>query len=662
MCNSPQKYVFNLHDFLHSQDLNKKDNRSQLASDVVTPETLTCGATTPGPFGPQSDATARRANQMNEDLTLKLQQLAGRVSDPAVKEGRSDGDGQREEGGEDERSWKMEINSGEGRVENEKEEEERDVKEMTYKLFRLIAQSRVTCLSSTDDEGDKVGQSSGEWDEDMEEDNKDQEEERTEGLTYKLSRLEKEVRATQFSSTEDELDRVGVDEKKTEEEEEDGRSEALAAKVCRLANQVATQFSSTEDELDRVSRGEDREEVIDDEALWTLQAGKSAQAAQLRDLASLVSASQFSSTEDELDRLEKNEGEGEQEEVEEGGMEINVEMPEVWVGAAERSESFGDLDVRMFDLRDEIEETKTESCDDKATAMNVLDGQTEMEERDEEMKLKSVVEAEKTEEIMRAEQENQPEAKWPDENDKREDRQREEKFEESKEGQGEWEAAAHSKEEDAESDRGVSSMLTLEDTKVETLKDKAAESERLNRELKDTETDESVKTGGENGFKEKLDDVQSAHTSEETGSEEESQSRGDNVRAESAVSEGTGENVTEQTGGDTSREKDLMSRNEQEECERDLEERGDLALETNQMCKRTEVDVEEVEDGGRKMATERPEAEEEGEQKSEEETKEKSAGDTERSGTSSLQEGLLSSEEIQNVSTTAHFLPDTFLE
>ncbi|XP_040911864.1 rab effector MyRIP-like isoform X3 [Toxotes jaculatrix] len=698
-------------------DLNKKDNESQPTSDAVTPDTLTSGAMTPEPFDQKSDMTGHGASQMDEELGLKLLQLASRVSDSFTREDEdrdSGDDGQREEKSqgsedrdeEDERSWKMEVDLDEGRMEDEKEEEERndeiDDEEMKHRLYRLVAQSRLTYFSSTDDDLDKVGQNEGEWDEDMEEDNKEQEDEKTEGLTYKLCQLEREVRATQFSSTEDELDRVGVEERKTEEEEEE-----LAVKVCRLANQVnATQFSSTEDELDKAGR--EGEEAVDEETLWKLQAEKAVQAAQLRDLASLVSASQFSSTEDELDRVGKSGGE---QEVNEGGIKSSVELEEVWEGAVERRESFGNLDVKMFDLRDETEETKTERSDEKATAENDLDGQitiddvqqgeTEVEEpekrdfveeiegeimvveedtcKDEaekaketeerqEMKLKSVVEAEKTQEIIDSdeasvEQENQPEAKWPDKNE--EDGQREEKFKESKEDQGKWEGtSADSEEEDEEFDQIINSMLmmTLEDMQVETLKDQAAENGGINREIEDTETDECFKIGGQNGSNERTVDAESTCTSEETGSAKELQSRGDNVRSESAVRERAGENVTEQIGGDAARKQEsgeLTSRNENEKEERDIDpqERRNLALETDeaqQTCKR-----EEVEDGGGKaerewQTMETQEVAAEGECEGKEthekpvETKEKRADDEEQSSTSSPQEGLLSPEEIQN--------------
>ncbi|XP_056247656.1 rab effector MyRIP-like isoform X1 [Seriola aureovittata] len=686
-------------------DLNKEDNQSQPISDAVTPDTLTSGATTPEPFDLESDMAGHGASQMDEMLTLKLQQLAVRVCDSSTQEEvldkdldcGDDGPGEeRRQGSEDkdgERLWKMEIDLDEVRMEDEKEDEERDLEvddeEMKHRLYRLVAQSRLTYFSSTDDDLNKAGQSEGEWDENIEEDG-EQEEEMTEGLTYKLCQLENEVRATQFSSTEDELDRVGIEEKKTEEE--DGRNEELAVKVCRLAKQVsATQFSSTEDELDRAGRGKEGEEAIDEETLWKLQEEKAVQAAQLRDLASLVSASQFSSTEDELDRIGKNEGDGEQE-VTKRGTESSVEREDVWGGAVERRESFGKLDVKMFDLRDETEETKTESSDEKATAENVLVGEiktddvqlgkTQKREEPEErvceceavkaqqkrqvMKLKSAMEAEKTEEIIdsnetREEQGYQPEAKWPDENEG------EDKF--NKEGQGKWEATADSEEEDPEFDRIISSMLmmTLEDMQVETLKNKAEGNGRINRELEETETEASVKIGRESGFKEKVVDEQTADASEERGSAKEPQSQGDNVTSELAARERPEENATEQIGGNTSRKDrsgEVTSRNEneQEDTDMDRRERRNLAFETNeaqQKCKRIEVDDEEEDDGGGKMVTEWQMMETQGvaaegecknkevDEKSEE-TKEKSANDTEQSSTSPPQESLLSPEEIQN--------------
>ncbi|XP_069366964.1 rab effector MyRIP isoform X1 [Paralichthys olivaceus] len=644
------------------KDLNKKDNESQPTSDALTSDTLTCEATSPEPFDLESDTTVHAANQTDEELALNLQQRADRVSEASAREKVfeedrvSGGYGLREErrqGSEDgddeeEMLWKMEVDFDEGRTDDERVEDEKDYdvddEEMKRRLFKLVAQSRLTYLSSTDDELDRVDPSEGEWDED----NNEQEDEKTEGLTYKLCQLEKEVRATQFSSTEDELDRVGVDERKTEEES--GSNEELAVKVCRLANQVhAVQFSSTEDELDRVGR--DGEHGIDEETLWTLRAEKAVQAAQLRDLASLVSASQFSSTEDELDRVEQDEGEREQV-VNEGEIQSSFETEEVWEGEEDRRESFGDLDVKMFDLRDESEETKSEDekardeddeeqrenpetreieipgrSEDEITAVEEHVGEDEAETsketrgRDE---MKPVVEAEKTEIIdsneTRVERDNQPEAKTPGKN-------KDEKLEESEECQESWEGTADSEEEDAEFNRIISSMLmmTLEDMQAET----AAENGRTNKEPSDTEGDGNIKIKEESGATEKVVEAKSTNDSKETGSVKEIQSEGNSTREKV-------ENATEE--------------NEQEE--KDPRERISLDLETNeaqQTCRKEEEDDEEQEEGSGIIAVEQKmmETQETAERKEKdeklEETQEKREDDS-----SSLQEGFLSPEEIQH--------------
>lgn len=692
--------------------MNKDDNKPQPTSDGLTSNTLTSGATTSESFDLDSDMTEPAVGQMNKELGLKVQQLAVPVCDSSTheevldKELDSGDDGQREENSQgsedrdedDERLWEMEIDLDDVRTEDEKDEErdlEEDEEEMKHRLYKLVAQSRLTYFSSTDDELNKAGRSEGECD-----DGGEQEEEKTEGLTYKLCQLEKEVRATQFSSTEDELDRVGIEESRTEEEGEDGKKEELAVKVCRLAKQInATQFSSTEDELDRAGRGKDGEEAIDDESLWKLQTEKTVQATQLRNLASLVSASQFSSTEDELDRIGKNEGDGEQQ-VNERGTESSVEMEDVWKGAAKRRKSFEDLDVKMFDLRDETEETKTESGDERETAEKVLDDQikiddvqhikTGREERDfseetvtgkteeetleierqlcedkaekaketqegQEMKLESVVESKKTEDMIhpnetREEHANQPEAKWPDEN------QGQDKFTTSKGGQRSWEAAADSEEEDTEFARIIGSMLmmTLEDMQVETLKNKAAENRRINRDAEEVKTDESVEKERKSGLKD--DEAQKTNSSVEN--------QDDNVT--SAGRQTAGEITSEQIGENCSRKNESGEDKEQEE--KDIDPQENLAMQ--QMSKTIEVNDDEQEDGEGTMATEWKMMERQGDDgevercswKEKEETKEKSAHESEQSSTSSPQEGLLSPEEIQNVSTGAHPLPDTLLE
>ncbi|XP_008284992.1 rab effector MyRIP-like [Stegastes partitus] len=674
-------------------DLNRNDNRTIHPEDAGTPDTLTSGSMTPEPSDRDSDLAI---NQVDEELMLNLQQPAGRFSDSSAREEELDedrdagSDGEMEQSmdrqEEDESLWKMETDLDRGRTEDE-EENETDDEEVKYRLYRLVAQSRLTYFSSTDDELDRAGQSEGEWDkdEDMEE-----EDEKAERLTYKLCQLEREVRATQFSSTEDELDRIGVEEG---EHAEDGEEE-LAVKVCRLANQVnATQFSSTEDELDRAGRGEDGAEEIDEETLWKLQAKKTVQAAQLRDLASLVSASQFSSTEDELDRVGEDEGEIEQE-VEDGGTESRAE------GGVERRESFGDIDVNMFDLWDEIEERKKEGSEEEVTNENVLSSETKAEdvehdecevveskhgtevnvaeddkiarghlcdekvlkgdeagkEKVEREELKTGVEVERMNKMKvlheaNVQQENQPEAARADDEEGEEKSQKK-----SKESVGEKETAADSDEEDAEFSRIISSMLmmTLEDMQVETTKDQAGENRGRHRELQD----EIHRMGRESGFREKTTDAQSTDASEETeGVSKELQSF--NKKSESVVQKRPGENVSEETGGDISGklESDIPGRNENVQVERQtslVKEKPAVAtiedtFETNEAtCERTEADDEDQQDGRRTTVTETQGDTRDCEEKDLDGGVEETKDDMELSSTSSPQTGLLTPEEIQS--------------
>ncbi|XP_068427433.1 rab effector MyRIP isoform X2 [Clinocottus analis] len=619
----------------------EKNDHSQHSSDAATPGTLTSEATTPEIFHLEADTTRHEANRMAEQLTLKLHQLAGRVSDSSTGEGRRDVDknGQRKEkskntGEDDERPWRMEIDLDEGR---EREKDELD-EEMKYKLYRLIAQSRLTYLS-TDDDLDKDGRSEGEWEGDEEE---NMEATKTVRLTSELCRLEKEVWANQFSSTEDELDKVGVmdEEKKTGEEEEE--------LVCRLAKQAnATQFSSTEDELDRAGRGEEGEEAIDEENFWKRQPEKDIQVDQLRNLASLISASQFSSTEDELDRVGENEEEMNEGIKREEGVRNNLDS----------RESFGDLDVNMFDSRDEI---KTESCDE---VEDVQQEKTEGEEkkdctegrvtdREEKMAKYKIchekVELWKANVAKKANEKNQ-ETKWPDKPEGGEG-----KITGGEEGQ---DTTADSDEEDAEFDRIISSMLmiTLEDMQMGPLKDEVAENGSLSSEPEEVETGEDVKIEGEGGFE--VDD-HSANASEETGSAKEFKSQGDNVTQESAVSKRPGETF-KQIGIDINGEKGSgdvtgANKNEWQEKYRDAQEKIHLeikeTLKAEKTCKRQEMDDGEQD---RKVPREWNMTDTQGEcesketGKSLEETKEENAGDVEQRE-SFLQEGLLSPEEIQN--------------
>ncbi|KAJ0058911.1 hypothetical protein NL108_001156, partial [Boleophthalmus pectinirostris] len=281
-----------------------QDHTLHLSSDAITPETLTSGTTTPDLC---SDVISPGANQINQELTVKLQQLAGHnsISDSSTNVQNS----------------VLESNSGdymdldEAEPDDKTEDTELD-NEAKERLYKLVSQSRLLYLSSTDDDLDKAGISE-------EEDTQPKED-----LKFKLCRLEQEVKSTQFSSTEDELDRIGLDEDLTKKE----KDEEIGVKVCKLVSQVsATQFSSSEDELDRVGSAE---EAIEDAALWKLQAERGE---QVRNLASLVSICQFSSTEDELDRVGQDE----------------MAQSEETCNDSDRTESIGDLDVNMFELRED---------------------------------------------------------------------------------------------------------------------------------------------------------------------------------------------------------------------------------------------------------------------------------------------------------------------
>ncbi|XP_037643851.1 rab effector MyRIP isoform X2 [Sebastes umbrosus] len=639
-----------------SVDYSEKDNHSQNPSDATTPDTLTSGGTTPEPFQLESDITGHVANQMEQEVTLNLQQLeevdgeARDAGDNGRREEKRRGTEGRDE--EVESRWRMEIDLDEGRTDEDEEVDE----EMKYRLYRLIAQSRLTYLS-TDDDLDKDGQSEEEWEGDRDEDT---EEEKTDGLTSKLCRLEKQVRANMFSSTEDELDRVGLtDEEKTGEDEE----EELAVKVCRLANQAnATQYSSTEDELDRAGRGEEGEEAIDEGKLWKRQEDKETRASQLCDLASLVRGSQFSSTEDELDRVGVNEVEVEQE-INEGG----IEREEAMGKNPERRESFGDLDVEMFDLRDEIEERKTKVVQDKTEVKEKKESTEEIVTDEDKRMVKGHMCEEKVELLKEAKKEKetearqeiislhepkvqrgyQPEAKWPNK-EEGEERQEEGKIRESEESQ---DIAADSDEENAEFDRVISGMLmmTLEDMQVETLRDEAAKNGSKNREAEEVETD--VTTGG---FKDNAVDAQSKNASKDTGSAKEFQSRGDNVMPESAVRERPGENARDISRKEESGDATGGDEKERQEKDTDAQVKKFDIEETKLTCKRIEKDDDEQEE--RKVTTEWKMMETQGGaaegdcERNErlEETKEENTADTEQNSTSSLQEGLLSPEDIQN--------------
>lgn len=668
----------------------------------MTSDTLTSEATTPEPFDCEGNITGHTAAHTDEELQLNLQQQ-GRVSDSTSREEQPDEDGDAGNDGqmkkstqemeEDDRIWKMEIDLDEGRMEDE-EEKEMD-EEMKCRLHRLVAQSRLSYLSSSEDRLDGAGQSEGEWyrekgeDEDMEEEDK-----QTKGLTYKICQLEKEVRATQFSSTEDELDKIGIDEKEKGEEEEE--NEELVLKVCRLVNQVsASEFSSTEDELDRVGR--EGEETIDEESLWKLPLEE---AAQLRDLVSLVRASQFSSTEDELDRIGENEGDME-EEVKEGESESSIEMEELWERAErERRESIGDLDVKMFELmadfdgsdenviqedasysqiqveavqheEHELEENKDCMVErvtgdetiatghlggEKVEVLKELDAEKEPE-MEQDTELKTGVEAQGGDfSKPDVQQKNWLEAKCPDQ-------EREDKFQtESKETERKSQTGVDS---DEEFDRIISSMLlmTLDDMHEEAITDNTR---GRTREPEDEETYESSNRGGEDGEKA----GRSTGASEETGHfSKESQSQSNHQRLESEAKHQPEENVSEENEGDilAKRESaDVAGRdiNEQKESKTSLLEEKPADTIFTETFETNEAE-EDKEAGRGTLAAEGQVFETRGdadleredpadcEKTDEEEIKESHPDITDQSSPSSLPERFLSAEEIQNVSIRA---------
>lgn len=568
-----------------------------------TPDTISSRATTPEPFDHGSDVTGNGNDQT--DFTLKPHQFENKASDSPTGEepderNRTDDDDE-EEGRGQGRPLKMDVDLDGGREDEE----------MNCRLYRLVLQSGLTDFSSSEDELDRAGQSEAERSQkkDLEEEDKEQ---KTEQLTYTLCQLEKEAKASQFSSAEDELDRMGVEDKG---EEDDGKKEDLAVKLCRLANEVdATQFSSTEDELDKVGRGEDEDESMIEEMPWKLQPDKT----QLCDLASLVSASQFSSTEDELDRA---------------GEDCREEK-ELWEGA----ESIEDIDMTMFDLSEDTEEREqsaskslTQSEDDETDvrgSRNLLKKRIRREAAtDEEEFWDKNVELLKAEKELRTKQEMHLEVnKTDDEPEANRPGKKEEQF--PKDRERKWGTAAKS-DEDAEFDRIISSMLlmTLEDTQVETL-DKDGANGRRNELEGDN--------GGESGFRKRAFGAKSQGASEKHVSEE---------RSECAVKE----YVQEETEGQLStRDETIKSENVEE---------GRSCLTKEQLPDTTVKDAlieveqpspDEQRREGRGNATERAAA---GTRKDVHE--DQTQDDTEQSSSSDRHRGVLSPEEIQNVSTAA---------
>nr|XP_057935731.1 rab effector MyRIP isoform X2 [Doryrhamphus excisus] len=439
-------------------DHNRKDGRSRSPSDAETPDTLTPDAVTPSPLHQMSDTVEHGTHQVEAELTLDEHQPEGHISDSSVRdEAKHDDEAQEVEmTNKEEEGDRIDVDG-----DSAEEEEEEEVKS---RLYKLVAQSRLSYFSSTDDELDRAGRSEddGGCDESREE---EEIEEKTGGLSHKICQLEEEVQASMLSSTEDELDRVTDEEKKGTEEEE----EKLSVKLCRLAMEVgATQFSSTEDELDR-------EDVIHEETLWRLQEDKAAQAAQVRHLASLVSASQFSSTEDELDRVGEDE---EKMEGQDSGSEELSEDVECW----ERWESMGDVEIEMFAVRKQDEEHAQERRTDNAQRCQDQQSDESTFEDKDEMVFTSDQDERWSEETV-IKQEHPPGVKM---SDQRGDGQ-EILAKGGKSIEPQWETASTSGDEDADFDRIISGMLMI------TLEDMQKES-KIDQQNKDARTDKEEET------------------------------------------------------------------------------------------------------------------------------------------------------------------------
>lgn len=454
-------------------------------------------------------------------------------------------------------------------LEDEEEERDTEEEEMRDRLCKLVAQARLSYFASTDDELDKVGVTGGDQEcgkdamEELEAEEDDDEEEKVKkrkqsheqigDLPFRICQLEREVRASQFSSTEDELDRAGADDDEARTEDGDGVREELAVKVCRLASQVnATQFSSTEDELDRAGRGEEEEEeeVMDKATLWKLQAEKVVQAAQLRDLSCLVSPSQFSSSEG----LEMDEETECQNDV---GLDGSI-----W----ERTESLEDLDVGMFDLRAENEESSKESGDENVRTI-VVHSQKKpvmLEEEKEEMKDKegqSLVEAvcKDTKRVKEIENDSVMSGTVVH-RDKEPDREEAEATQEDvcdgKENRDS--TAGDSDDEDEEFNKIISSMLmmTLEDMQGCVFDvDNTEDAGKQDREAMDEEVRAELRLEG-----------QITNISEEAGSLEQLICRSQSVRSEFAAGERSVKDEGERDSGDLKRKRHSdVNRSKEEE-------------------------------------------------------------------------------------------------
>ncbi|XP_053738248.1 trichohyalin-like isoform X2 [Synchiropus splendidus] len=525
--------------------------------DSVTPDTLTSGASTPELR--VDDLTEQADAQTEPEFTLLSEDTLGDEDD-------NDDDDDDEEGREDaaeevqveEPRSHEEVEMQVDEEEEEEEEEEDDYEEpdegldeeVEQRLYKLVAQSRLSYFSSTDDDLDAAGEIEGDayleerMDGDSEEEEEDVEEE--EEFTFKLYQLEKELRVTQFSSTEDELDRVGMDEEE--------RSEQLALRVCRLADQVsATQFSSTEDELDRLGQGEEPSEEQLLQTLWRLEEETAAQATQVRDLASLVSASQFSSTDDELDRVGENEGVKEEEEEE----QIRRDSMEI--------------DERMFELRgdDDVEDEEVGEAGEKA-AGGRLQEEAVRERRD-------------TEEEAEREETNGERGKTEEETQREGDRQNKVgvgrgENEEVVEGGNEGEAEGSKEEQDKYTKRkGKEGRRKQIEGSERCEEEVEAQLTCLEKDVKISEVDTVEDSGEEGGRRVKEESVEDARADEEDREDQMEEGRGPETEGHTKVED----------------ERDEKEREKQRQAEEHgVGERRDLEDEELEKEREEELDAE----------------------------------------------------------------------
>lgn len=555
---------------LFSQDSIKNNAHSQSSPDAATSDTLTSEGTTPVPE-PDCDLTGPGMTDTNEENRLKPQEPPDRDWE-APKEDNEERNKRWEDVDEEDR--KTEIDDD--RMEDEpKGEGDLDIdEELKCRFYKLIEKSRLAYFLSTYDL-DEPDQSEVELDENIKVEIDEEEQERSEGLTFKLCRLEKEVKATQFSSTEDELDRVGTEKKNVDDE--DGRHDKMVVELCKLANQVkASQFSSTEDELDRAGRRGDRERGTEEDILWKLQGHTSA---QLRDLVSLVSTAQFSSTDEELDRVTINEEE-EIMKVKRAGSSTSSEEGEI---GDEQRKSFADLDVQMFDLMEETKDTNEKWCSENAATKNVTDDRIKTDSKTEETSPeKYYLEKSETEHVCEDGSGNAKEGEEREEIMLKSEYNEQEKSSKEELRKEKWRSATSSEDEDAELDRIISSMLTLtlENMQGKGCNQESAESSQTKDEQKGDVKESTGNAQKHAGEDERAQGGDNDMPSVDVSTEEETEEvTGENKNKQEERVDGHRDrrNVLEQRFN--RRERDIMDRSKEMETEAELMRTQDDAAE-----------------------------------------------------------------------------------